>query len=60
MVFQWHGDTFSTLPEGAVLLVENDACPNQAFMYNDGVFGFQVHLESTQETILSLVEHCKD
>jgi GMP synthase-like glutamine amidotransferase len=58
MVFQWHGDTFSTLPEDAVCLAESDACHNQAFVYKDRVFGFQFHLESTQETIGNLVNHC--
>ena len=60
MVFHWHGDTFSTLPEDTVLLAENGACHHQAFMYNDRVFGFQFHLESTPETIKNLVKHCKD
>ncbi len=60
MVFHWHGDTFSSLPESAILLAENNTCPNQAFWYKERVFGFQFHLESTQETIENLVEHCKD
>lgn len=60
MVFQWHGDTFSTLPEDAVCLAESDACPHQAFIYGDRVFGFQFHLESTQETIENLVDNCRE
>lgn len=58
MVFQWHGDTFSTLPEDAVCLAESDACHHQAFVYKDRVFGFQFHLESTQETIGNMVNYC--
>lgn len=60
MVFQWHGDTFSKLPEDALCLAENDACPHQAFMYKERVFGFQFHLESTQETIQNLVNNCRE
>ncbi len=60
VVFQWHGDTFSTLPEDAVCIAENDACPHQAFIYEERVFGFQFHLEATQETIENLLNHCKD
>ncbi len=58
MVFHWHGDTFSNLPEDAGCLAESDACHHQAFVYKDRVFGFQFHLESTQETIGNLVNHC--
>lgn len=60
MVFQWHGDTFSTLPEDAVNLAESSACPYQAFMYKEKIFGFQFHLESTPETIKNLVINCRD
>lgn len=57
VVFEWHGDTFS-IPSGAALIAENDACRNQAFMYGSRVFGFQFHLENTQEIIQSLIENC--
>lgn len=60
MVFEWHGDTFSTLPEGAVCIAENDACSHQAFIYKRKVFGFQFHLEATSEIIENLVNHCKE
>lgn len=60
MVFQWHGDTFSTLPEGAVLLATSEACPNQAFLYGDRVFGFQYHLENTEGIIRGLIKNCGD
>lgn len=60
MVFHWHGDTFSTLPDDAILLAGNDACSHQAVMYKERVFGFQFHMESTQESIEKLVENCKD
>ena len=60
IVFQWHGDTFSSLPEETVCIAENEACTNQAFIYKTKVFGFQFHLESTKETIKNLVKHCED
>lgn len=60
VVFQWHGDTFSTLPEKAVVIAGSEACTHQAFVYRDRVFGFQYHLENTLETIKGLIENCKD
>jgi GMP synthase-like glutamine amidotransferase len=59
LVFQWHGDPFS-VPPGAVLLAESEACKNQAFMYRNRIFAFQFHLENTQEIIQGLVHHCGD
>ena len=60
MVFQWHGDTFSTLPEGAICLAESKACQHQAFVYRKRVFGFQYHLENTLSIIKDLVENCAE
>jgi GMP synthase-like glutamine amidotransferase len=60
IVFHWHGDTFSTLPEDAKCIAENDACKNQAFIYKNNVFGFQFHLENTPLIIRSLVENCRE
>lgn len=51
VVFQWHGDTFSVLPPGAVLLAEGGVCENQAFMYGKKIFAFQFHWENTAGTI---------
>jgi GMP synthase-like glutamine amidotransferase len=59
-VFQWHGDTFSTLPEDAICIAENDACPHQAFIYKNRVFGFQFHLENTEKIIENLLKNCQD
>ena len=57
--FHWHGDTFG-IPEGAEHLVSSAACENQAFIYKDNVLALQFHLETTEESLLSLYEHCKD
>ncbi|MBP2630495.1 MAG: Glutamine amidotransferase type 1 [Firmicutes bacterium] len=60
VVFQWHGDTFSTLPEDAKCIAESEACKHQAFIYKNRVFGFQYHLENTLSIINGLVENCRD
>ncbi len=60
VVFQWHGDTFSTLPEEAELIASSDACAHQAFIYRKRVFGFQYHLENTEEIIRGLIDNCGD
>lgn len=60
MVFEWHGDTFSELPNEAICIAENEACKHQAFMYRNRVFGFQFHLENTEDILKGLVENCKD
>ena len=56
----WHGDTFS-LPPGAAMLAESEACAAQAFSANGGrVLGLQFHLESSEESLLALVQNCSD
>ena len=56
-VFHWHGETFD-LPDGAILLVESDACRNQAFQLGGTAIGLQFHLETTPQTAADLVRHC--
>ncbi len=58
-VFHWHGDTFA-IPPGAVHLARSEGCLNQAFVFNDRVFGFQFHLETTPTAARALLEHCAD
>jgi GMP synthase - Glutamine amidotransferase domain len=60
VVFEWHGDTFSRLPDDAVVIAENNACGHQAFVYQNNVFGFQYHLENTIDIIQDLIIHCRD
>lgn len=58
-VFHWHGDTFA-LPPGATHLASSEGCANQAYSYNDQVFGFQFHLETTPASAQALIEHCAE
>lgn len=49
--FQWHGAEVSRVPEGAVILAENPACPVQAFRWGSAAYGFQYHVEITGTTV---------
>lgn len=49
--FQWHGAEVSALPEGAVVLAENSACPVQAFRWGRHAWGMQYHVEITPTTV---------
>ncbi len=56
----WHGDTFS-LPAGAAMLAESEACPAQAFSSNGGrVLALQFHLESSIDSVRALIQNCSD
>ena len=56
----WHGDTFS-LPPGAAMLAESQACPAQAFSSNGGrVLALQFHLESSLDSVRALIQNCSD
>ncbi|MFH2067278.1 MAG: type 1 glutamine amidotransferase [Pseudomonadota bacterium] len=55
--FHWHGDMFE-IPDGAIHFVESKACANQGFMYQENVFAFQFHLESTRQSIEQLILNC--
>lgn len=57
MAFHWHGDRFS-VPPGAIHVARSEACEEQGFVYEDRIVGLQFHLESTDESIASLIEHC--
>ncbi len=58
IVFQWHGDTFSELPQEAECIASSAACEHQAFVYKKRVFGFQYHLENTAEIVGGLIKNC--
>ncbi|MDF2926235.1 MAG: Glutamine amidotransferase type 1 [Paenibacillaceae bacterium] len=51
VVFHWHYDTFSVLPEEAQVYAYSAACKHQAYVYRGRVFGFQFHLENTAELL---------
>lgn len=55
----WHGDRFA-IPSGGERIAESDACPTQAFVWGDCCVGLQFHLESTNESVASLIEGSYD
>jgi GMP synthase-like glutamine amidotransferase len=50
--FHWHGDTF-TLPPNAVRLAGSHYYPHQIYRIGQNAFGFQCHLEVTEEMVKS-------
>ncbi|MBL8517319.1 MAG: type 1 glutamine amidotransferase [Betaproteobacteria bacterium] len=48
--FQWHGDTFSTLPPGATRILSGPHCANQAYVLGPHL-GMQCHVEMTEAMI---------
>ncbi len=56
-IMQMHEDSFD-LPDGAVLLMRNDICANQAFRLGRTTYGFQFHLEVTQAEARSFPRDC--
>ena len=56
--FHWHGETFD-LPQGSILLAESEGCAHQAFQLGDCALGLQFHLETTPESLQSLIENCR-
>lgn len=57
IAYHWHGDTFST-PAGAQRLYMSEACENQAFVYNSNVIALQFHLETTPDSMTTLIGNC--
>ena len=51
MTFQWHSAEVTSLPKGASILAENDACAVQALRYSNHAYGLQYHVELTSDTI---------
>lgn len=54
--FHWHSDIF-TIPEGAVKIMESEACENQAFVYKNKVIAFQYHMEMRPQDLLKMIEY---
>jgi GMP synthase-like glutamine amidotransferase len=57
--FHWHGDTFD-IPSGCIKTAESEACPNQAFVFEDRIIALQFHLESTDKSINNIIKHSAD
>ena len=62
---EWHKDYITDLPDEAVVLAGNDACPVQAFRIGQNVYGVQFHPEAvlTQygyELLANWLEICGD
>ena len=49
-LYQWHRDSFVTLPPGAELIASSPACAHQAFALGPHL-GMQFHIEITAEKI---------
>jgi GMP synthase (glutamine-hydrolysing) len=57
LAFHWHGDTFS-IPPGALPIGWSVACAHQGFVYGRRVIGLQFHLDYSEESIRTMIEHC--
>jgi GMP synthase (glutamine-hydrolysing) len=55
VVGHWHND-MPGLTEHAKILAYSEGCPRQIVAYNELVYGFQCHLEFTQESVQGLIE----
>jgi len=49
-IFQWHGETFD-IPRSTRHLAFSPRCANQAFRYDNKVYGFQFHMEVDEPMI---------
>lgn len=58
-VIHWHNDMMAVTPQ-SVLLAKSAGCPQQAFRYDDRIYGLQFHMEMTPETIKTMVARCRD
>ena len=56
--FHWHGETFD-IPEYAESIAYSEACRNQGFKMGRSL-GLQFHLETTAESLNSLLENCSE
>jgi GMP synthase-like glutamine amidotransferase len=50
---QWHQDHITELPDGAILLLTNDACRVQAYRVGPSAYGLQMHPEVDPDTFAS-------
>ncbi|MFT5675208.1 MAG: GMP synthase (glutamine-hydrolyzing) [Paraglaciecola sp.] len=59
IVGHWHND-MPGIPPTANVLALSEGCPRQIVEYSDIIYGFQCHLELTQDSIRDLVKHAFD
>ena len=52
---EWHND-MPGLTEDAVVLAKSEGCPRQIVRYGKYVYGFQTHMEFTQDIIAAGIE----
>ena len=57
---QWHLDHISSLPDGAVLLMTNEACRVQAFRLGESAYGLQMHPEVTPQILQDWADECTE
>lgn len=50
-VVSWHQDYIVDLPDDAVILAANDACPVHAYRIGKNVYGMQFHPEASVQTV---------
>lgn len=55
-VGHWHNDMPGLTPD-AKIIAYSEGCPRQIVAYSDLVFGFQCHMELTQEVVALLIEN---
>lgn len=58
-VIHWHND-MPGLTKDAQLLAFSEGCPRQAIRYGARAYGFQFHMEITQQGIAELIKACPD
>ncbi len=58
-VFHWHGDTFAIPPQARVI-ASSKACANQAYVIDNQIYGFQFHLETTEQSAEALIQNCAE
>ncbi len=56
-VIHWHNDMPGETSTSS-LLAKSEGCPKQIVKYGKNIYGFQCHLEITQEGMKTMVEHC--
>jgi len=59
VVLHWHGEQFD-IPDNSLHIAFNEACVNQAFLYQKHVLGLQFHLEMTREGLADLIANSEE